>query len=255
MSLIVIFLVIVGKHLLILASWHTLGLYEQASVTTVRPREIMYTALIGAVAITILYPQPAVSGRFITAAVVALVLKLVFDFREIGVGPDQLIFDPRANTAEKLVEAPDGNFDRVFETNNRAVYREGAVFGLFYSIYPGLFITGLWGLAIVIQFDSITINLVTLLFWVGFTVAGISLLAVWWMWIGCANVEYRVFEDDLVAYDTYLGEPQWTLSDEIVSVSENERVIIQCQHRDDRQVEFLERPDEFVHFVRRVLID
>ncbi|WP_152418750.1 MULTISPECIES: phosphomannomutase [Halorubrum] len=254
-SLVAVLPFVVGKHLSILAGWHATGVYDRASAVTVRPRELLYTVLVGLAAVLVAFAWPRGSEQVAAATALALVPKLAFDFREAGIGPCPLTFDPRAGATEEPVEVPAGTPDRVFGTDDRAVDREALAFGLVYAIYPGLLVTGPWGVAAVVSFDSLRITPATTALWVALTLVVTLSVTFPWMRLGCANVEYRVYEGSLVAYDAFLEEPQWVLSDNVRAVSVDGDVRIRGYDGTERRIEFLERPNEFARSVRRALVE
>lgn len=266
-SLVVVLLAFVTKHSLIIATWASAGVYEQASVATVRPREILYTVLVAWIALVFLAPLP---GEYTAiAAILPVAPKLLFDFREAGIGPEPLVFDPSSDTTVEPIPTPAGKPRHVFRTDDRAVFNRAARFGVFYAFWPGLFLIGP---IVLIGFlaDSLAVILFGIVGGVSITFS-ISYLV---LWLGHANVEYRVYEDRLVAHDQFLDTPQWAISlDDVQTISTGENVLdalrlpplipipfdtvpvdIERSTDEDRRLEYLERPDEFVRTVREISV-
>lgn len=135
---------------------------------------------------------------------------------------------------------------------------------------PGLYLIGAFGL---FGFISGSLKIIAIGIAVGTVAALVIALSVSYliMWLGQAHVEYRVYDDILVAYDRYLEKSQWVVPFEdirTVSTGENvldtlllpplipvpfEKVPVEIERTtgDDFKLEYLEQPQEFVRTIRR----
>lgn len=265
-SVIIVLPFIFLKHAIIVRIWTADGVYDQASVSTVRPHEVLYTVLVTGVAIFIVGIQPDATGHVVEASIYAIVVKLPFDHREAGIGPRWLTFDPSSETTDEPLALPAGTPQHVFETDTRAIRRAAVLDTVLHTISMGLFVVGIYGLIVVWLLELSTLSFVAILvIWItsSFVLAFVVTYPVFWL--GPMHAEYRLYENALVAYDRYLNEPQWRLPvSEIQTVTVNESsldsrflphyptpVYIEQSARMERKLQYLERPHEFQRVIRQ----
>lgn len=275
-TLVAILPLLVAKHASIVAVWAEKGVYEHASPATVRHRSVLYSGALIVIAIFVIAPQPL--NLVVGTTVIMIGPKLLIDFREAGIGPWPLTFDPTSDTKRNHFSAPTGMPRYVFQTDHRALLSWACLeIGIPYILHPGMFVFLLTAVLIwpfvsflttILSFGELATFSGTLVFALPPTVGLVLGVSYFLTWLGHANVEYRIYDDDLVAYDRYLEEPQWVVPvDDIESVSTNRKtlllarvipsatsefttVYLECATGEDRELEFLERPDEFVRIVR-----
>lgn len=214
----VIFPVLLAKHAGIINLWARNGIYERASVETVRPWGGLQATLVGiftAGSILILPPE-------ILTTIVAIILvpKFLFDLREAGIGPSLLTFDPTCDRESEGFPLPPGRPQSVFSIDRRAV-RAGAIFLITpqYLLVYGIVVFGViaGGTYMVAGFGNSTWDWITVIGATVGIVAGISLIVAE---ISYADLEYQLYGDTLVAYDNRLEEVQWRVPlEEIRTVS------------------------------------
>ncbi|GAB7018899.1 hypothetical protein JCM18750_17600 [Halostagnicola bangensis] len=266
-SLVLLLPLFVTKHASTVATWTEAGRYERASVTTVRPRAILYTVLVGFLAFLFLATQQdAHVGQIAAATTLLVVPKLLLDFREAGIGPNALIFDPSSETTASSVSVPPSESRYVFLTDRRAVFSRALYVGCLYTVYPGLLLIGAVGLVGVLPFNLAVGPAVVTIAIVGTLLLSLSVVGVV-VWLGHAFLEYRVYDDSLVAYDRYLEEPQWVVSFEDVTTVETTPpplvfrhfpfvdVSIKLERISDQslRIEYLEQPRKFARVVSEMM--
>ncbi|WP_254863737.1 hypothetical protein [Halovivax gelatinilyticus] len=206
-SLALILALLVAKHVTIVAAWAVDSVYERASVESIRPRERLYATLVGLFAAGSVLAMPAE----ILATIVAIVIvpKFLFDLREAGIGPSSLTFDPTCDWEVEEIPLPTASPRTVFRTNRQAVSAAATVLTILpFSLFFGLVVFG--------SLAGVTHTLVGLdsglWGWIGVITAtfvfvyGVTFLVVW---IEYGDLEFRVYDDTLVAYDTRLRAVQW----------------------------------------------
>lgn len=273
-SLVLVLPLFVAKHALIIDTWAAIGIYERASARTVRrSRELLFTVFITCFVVFSLSAQSEDLLQVTVATMVLLVPKLLFDCRDAGIGPSLLVFDPSDDTTIEPVAAPAGKPRHVFRNDERVVSSWAIYLGLFYTVFPGLFFIVLPGLV------GLTVSLKTSFLGIAAGAIGTLLVAVATsllvLWLGQANVEYRVYDDVLVAYDQYLDAPQWSVPFEdirAISIGENalgwrilplvnplpfEKFPVEVARSTDEDLQFkyLDQPEEFVRTVRDAIDD
>ncbi|WP_459887289.1 hypothetical protein [Halostagnicola bangensis] len=255
---------ITTRHVSIIVIWQTTNQYEQASAPTVRRRrELLFSFAIAFIAIVFVGSQPAGSA-IIVAATIPLVPKLLFDFREAGIGPDLLVFDPSSDTATQPLPIPAREPRHVFQNGRRGVYNTALFLGVLHMLAPGLAIIAVFGLIAVFS-QSLLVGLIGVIATLLIALS-IDYVA---MWLAYGNVEYRVYGEVLVAYDHYLEEPQWVVSSKDLTTittkpeplksqiipSVNAPVEIECATDESFRLEYLDQPEEFVRSVRGTMTD
>lgn len=276
LTLITILPLIVAKHSWIISDWSNNGSYERSSPKTVRPRSVLYSLVLFSGIVFSVAGQPP--DLVVAATVLVIGPKLLFDFREAGIGPWPLTFDPTSDTEAEQISPPTGVTRHVFQTDNRALFSWASLgLGLVSVVTFGLFVFFLAAMLIWPLMDVLTeslslggtADLTSTIVLALVPAVGIPLGVNWLiLWLGHANVEYRLYDDELVAYDRYLEEPQWVVPfDNIESISTTEKSIVEarlipsapsvfttveleCTTDEDRRVEFLAQPDDFVRLVR-----
>ena|GEM_PF-2420452 len=253
--------------------------YETATSRTVRrTREFAYLAVVTAVGGPLVWLSEPTSGPLVAGVILFGIPKLLFDARDAGSSLWPLSFDPTAgDDARTPVTDTDPTappkttpWRRQFSTQWRVVRRVGVSDGVTYSILSivlsvtvvggtGLFWLGsLWTTLVAATVAALTVTLATIA--ITFTIH----------WFGAANEQYRVYDDCVVGYDTFLEEPQWRVSaDEITGVTRGDTrpgiripklldtmpyseypVVIERGENDPIEVEKLADPEGFADAVR-----
>lgn len=271
-TLVTVLPLFVARHALIIAVWADKDVYEHSAPDSVRHFSDLYLILLVALAVFLISPQQP--DLVVLAAVLVLVPKLLFDLREAGIGPWPLTFDPTIDTSIEERSEPTETPRYVFQTDNQALLERGYIhIGIPYVLNPGLlplvFIAAvIWPLIDFLVGSAWYAIHVTLLLALVFTVPLMLEVSHRIIRLGYGNVEYRIYDDKLVAYDRYLEEIQWVVPfDDIRSISTEQQTIrsarilplttseltaveLECATSEDRRVEFLAQPDEFVRIVR-----
>lgn len=199
------------KHYLIVDTWESMGIYEDAAARTIRrSRELLYTAIIACFAVWVVAGTAPTAAEVTAATMVVFIPKIPFDCREAGIGPWPLTFNPSSHTAEQPLMPPDDEPQSVF-ANDRRVVRDWAIHdGLSYVFAMGISFASVYGLIGLWAFGLIAAVY-------GGTFAVIASLVVLVpatvvvFWLGRANLTYRFHDNALVANDTFLQEPQWVV--------------------------------------------
>ncbi|ADD06978.1 uncharacterized protein Nmag_3428 [Natrialba magadii ATCC 43099] len=264
-SFILLIPIFILKHISIIAIWEATGIYKQASVVTVRRREIIYSGLVGCIAIVFIIPQSP--DTVAAALILALVPKILFDFREAGIGPWPLTFDPTSNNTTEHIPMPANKPNYTFDTDNRALWSWASLYvSILYMLQIGSFVF-MWSvLAIILLTSSTRIlhsNSILILFLASYLI--ILLLSNYIIWLGNSNMEYRVYDDILIGYDNYLKEPQWVIhSEEITTIAKDSgfivkilpflkpSVIISQSSNENIRIRFLKNPEEFVDTLNKI---
>lgn len=198
------------KHYLIVDTWESMGVYEDATSRTIRrSRDLFFTGLLACFAIWML-SRAVPTATYVTATImIILIPKVLFDCREAGLGPWPLTFDPSGDTVAESLSMPDGEPRYVFENDRRVVRDWGIHDGLSYAVILGIYLGGFLGLigawtyvSAVMAFLGVAVAVI-----VSPVIAVPTTLVVFWL--GRANVEYHLYEEALVAYDRNLDTPQW----------------------------------------------
>ncbi|ADQ69175.1 hypothetical protein [Halogeometricum borinquense] len=260
-----------AKHYLIVDTWQSMGMYEDSGAQTIRrSRELLYTAFIACFAVLVVSNADPTTVSVTAATMVVFMPKLPFDFREAGIGPWPLTFNPGSDNTEQPLPTPDSEPRSMFGNDKRVVRNWAIHDGLVYAFGRGFefalffFLLLVWGLTPALYGIAVVLVVSPLVF------APVTLITIW---LGRANVEYRLHDDALVAYDTYLDEPQWTLEyTEIssLSVADDSRrwkflsvfdplpadqfpVEIQCSTSENLRLRGLEKPEEFARTLRGMM--
>ncbi|MDQ2052197.1 DUF6498-containing protein [Natronolimnohabitans sp. A-GB9] len=214
-SLTVIILLLVAKHAAIVAWWASDGIYERASVGTIRPRERLLATVVGLFAFGFI--SITSSETVAVAVLIVLIPKLLFDLREAGIGPSHLTFNPNCERQVERILMPTTNPYAVFHTDRRSLTSATLILAtpLFVLVFGPLVFSFLAG---------VTLSLIGLnnssWGWIAVTATTIAVVyggAVLVQWIKYGNVEYRVYDDTLIAYDTHLRAVQWRIPLEEIS--------------------------------------
>lgn len=261
------------KHYLIVDTWESLGVYEDATARTIRrSRDIFFTALLACVAVWMLSRATPTAAYVTATTLIILIPKFLFDCREAGIGPWPLAFDPSSDTVAQSLVTPDDEPHHVFENDGRVVRKWGIHDGISYTAILGIYLGGFLGLI------GAWVYVSAMMMFLGVAVAVIvapliaipTTLAVFWL--GRANIEYRIHDDALVAYDAYLDSPQWvvpfadvrsisiednTLGWTVLGVCnsihrEKYPVKIECAESEDLRLRCLEDPERFVRVFQEV---
>jgi hypothetical protein len=160
-----------------------------------------------------------------------LLPKLAFDLRDAGVvlSPDTTIdaaedslelpvgrdagwlsmsesLDTETDTDGNSLEPPSGTPLEAFDQRDRAVFVKALASACFHLFFPGIPLVGFVGVVGLTTGSFLILGaLVVATFLFVLALDGAA------MWLAHANVEYRIYEDQLVAYDRFLEEPQWVL--------------------------------------------
>ncbi|MFC4408038.1 hypothetical protein [Haloarchaeobius iranensis] len=225
-ALLVVLPAVALRHVAVVATWSATGRYERAAATTVRRRrEFLYAGLVACLAVLFV----GASERAAIGVVLALVPKVAFDLRDAGIGPAP---GTTADTAEDSLELPVTSPRETFEQRASAVYGSAAGIAVFHLLFPGLpvvYLVVLLGIAA----ESVLLSVVLLTA----TFIAVFVLDLVAVWLAHANVEYRLYDDRLVAYDRLLDEPQWSLPfDDVTDVTAHpqrpeDQLLVDSPHR------------------------
>ena len=249
---------VLGRHILIVRTWHATGRYETASPATIRrDRDFLYAAFVACLVLMFVGLQPENTGQVAVSITMILLPKLWFDFRDAGIGPSLLIPDPRCDTEDDPVADVDGVPRRTFTTRTQALYSQASGTAVFHLFFPGLPLLCIIGLtAMGLQSWFVFVVLIAVLYAVIFALDATAL------WLAYANMEYRVYDDAIVAYDQYVEEPQWRLEADELKNARTETyiqqrlphvtapVVIERNEGEDILVEYLDKPEEFTQALR-----
>lgn len=214
-TLVVLIPVLVAKHVTIAAVWAADGIYDRASVETVRPWEPLFATLVGLFAIGgVLVMPPEILS---TIVAIVLIPKVLFDLREAGIGPSILTFDPTCDREDDIRSPPTKTPHAVFCTDRRAIM-SGAliVISVLFFTYHGPIVVGfLAGLTHTLVGLEVSVTSVSWLLTATIAIVyGVGLLVAR---IEYANLEYRIYDDTLLAYDTSLEAVQWEVPLEAIT--------------------------------------
>lgn len=215
-------LVLIGrKHYLILRTWSAAGIYASASARTIRgSRELLYTAALACFAVWGLAAAPPDPARVTATTVLVCLPKFLFECRECGIGPWPLTFTPTTDNIERELSVPERSPQQIFDNERRVVRAWGIHDGLSYALLLAIYLSGILGMvgAVVYESAGVAVLGVGIALFVSPLIAIPTVFVV--VWLGYANEEYRLHEDELVAYDSFLEEPQWVVPlEDISSVS------------------------------------
>lgn len=267
-------ILIMCRHILIILTWRSTGRYEQASPATIRRhREFLFSALVACFAVIWIGSQPNNIWFLVADSTVVLIPKLIFDFRDAGLGPSFLTFDSSTDTEDSPINMPDETPRYVSKTQTRAIFGRALGTAAFHLFFPGLTI-----LLIITVIGFVVDSVFILIVLTAAVVAIVFGLDTTALWFAYGNVEYRVYDGALVAYDQYLDEPQWRL--EVTEVVESKTdpkreenalfpgtshkknyingllpymdspVVIERRESEDAVLEYLDRPEDFAQAIR-----
>lgn len=270
---------VVARQYLLVRAQMTDGTYEAATSRTIRgAREFVYLAAVAALGAILVGASG--TGELLVANVLVFVApKLLFDIRDAGLGPwplrlDQTADEDQRGDTDTLVTSPleTGDKKRQFCTDWQTVRRIGVSDGVSYSLLSMFILTTVVGGVGLFSFESLQTTLVAAAVTAIVTTLATTAVVTAIHWLGAANEQYRVYDDCVVAYDTFLEEPQWRVSaDEVTRVSRGDTrpglqipkildtmpyseypVVIERGGDDPIEVEKLSDPEGFADAVREL---
>jgi hypothetical protein len=265
---------VVAKHYLLVRTWAANGRYATASPQSIRRRrEFLYFAAVTSVGAMVLAADPYPTDVAV-ATMVFVFPKVFFDLHDAGIGPWPLTFDPSVDREadDTPIETPPATPRQRFGTEWRVIRRVSITEGIVFSLVQVGVLPTVIGVSTIALASSLQAGVVA------WFVTVVVLVALWVAttlsihWLGEANEQYRVYDDCVVAYDTFLGEPQWRVSaDEITRVSRGDTrpglqipkildtmpyseypVVIERGGDDPIEVEKLSDPEGFADAVREL---
>lgn len=159
------------------------------------------------------------------------------------------------NEESSEIKTPDVSPEETFRSDRRALFVRAAVFGLVYLLIPPYLFTVI-GAVVVGLFVGPFAGLLTLGAAAVVTAASVATRTD----LDVGHLEYRVYRDRIVAYDTLLDAPQWTVEDRTIegvtvessvfdSVRPGGPTVLLSTFGDDRRLRALRRPEAFVEAV------
>ena len=226
---------LLGRHALVVYTWHRTGRYEHAAPTTIRRhREFVFGGVVAGLALYVVAGASDLTQIvFLLAGV--LLLKLLFDLRDAGIGPWP--FTPKTRVWTVIETIPDaaGSPQECFTTRKLAMYKQHVVVSL--------------AVVCLATLSNYIPEWRTLLLGVCVVAGVVLLFDVLARWLVHANLQYRVYDGVVVVYDQLLNETQWRLdADEINGVrTDQETVIIEQRgtYDNERPVKYLAAPAAF----------
>jgi len=194
---------IAAKHYALVQARESAGSYETASPRRIRRnRSLLFAALLSGSAVAVLSTasDPATTTA---AAIVVVAPWLLFDCRQAGLGPWLSAIE--GDAVDRPLSIPDGRPHATFAHDNRNVCRHALGGGIVYALYTG----------VSVMVPSVILAVSTRAYWLALAmVIVVPVLVVLpatalVLWMGEGHVEYRLSEDGVVAYDTYLDAAQW----------------------------------------------
>jgi hypothetical protein len=265
---------VVAKHYLLVRTWAVNGRYATASPQSIRRRrEFLYFAAVTSVGAMVLAADPYPTDVAV-ATMVFVFPKVFFDLHDAGIGPWPLTFDPSVDREadDTPIETPPATPRQCFDTEWRVIRRVSITEGIVFSLLQVGVLPTVIGVSTIALASSLQAGVVA------WFVTVVVLVALWVAavfsihWLGEANEQYRVYDDCVVAYDTFLDEPQWRVSAaEITGVSRGDSrpgvqipkildtmpysehpVVIERGEDDPIEVEKLSDPEGFADAVREL---
>lgn len=243
---------VVAGHAVGLADYFFTERYADVSVRS---------ALSGRYTLSVLVFGVGGVGALLIAAVPSVVLSVVV----VGKLAGDLLFD-RRETDDNLtawdessspVETPDNAPTATFRPDRRTLFVRAAGFGVLYLLVPPYLFTVL-GAVVVGLFVGPLAGALAFGGAVVVTAVGVAARTD----IKLGHLEYRVYPDQIVAYDTLLGTPQWvvehrTVESVTIESSVLDRVrpgtptVVVSTYGEQQRLRALERPEAFVETVAR----
>lgn len=154
----------------------------------------------GAVAVLSAVSTPATT---MVAAMAVAAPWVLFDCRQAGLGPWFPVIE--GDAVDRPVSAPRGQPYTTFAHDKRGVRQHAFGGGFAYALDAGFSVMLLSGI-LAISARAVWLVLVMVVLLPVFLILPASALV---MWIGESHVEYRLYDNGIVAYDTYLNTVQW----------------------------------------------
>lgn len=247
--------VLLMRHPLTVAAWSRTGRYEKASAPSARPKPGLLIVCIVAIA-PVVFVAPFESGLVLPVAIVVL-LKTVVDLRESDVGPAWLNTDRTSEIDDCPIAVPVGSPVDIVGTNRLAMFAGAIPMVAIYTVFPGVVLIAGVFLVGLVYFDPAILFPATVL------LVFVMILGFRWLVLELAHgcMEYRVYDDLLLAYDTRLEEAQWMIPRENVTQTtvthgrllpgDSGSVTIQQADGANTQLRYVSDPNRFVDLVGR----
>lgn len=256
-------LLVVARHVATLVEFIREKRYEDhtALSTTARRRWMAVTIL------AFLLPLAGAGGRSarvgLTATLAVIVTgKLLADLVDVlGLDSSILTVDPEDHVGdETTIDIPETEPRAVIETNPRGVVIDALLLGTMLAFLPPTVFLVVFGAVAVGLGFGLTAGILTLVSLVAFR----AVIEIGIARIQYGHLEYRVYEDDVVAYDTLLDAPQWRIArSEITDVRTRTaftskllpgtfgKVSIERRGDSSRSLSHVYDPDELVRYLSR----
>ena len=195
--------IIAAKHFVFIQARVSAGFYETASSRRIRRnRSLFFVALLSGAAVAVLSTVSAPAATMVAATAVASPWVL-FECRQAGLGP--WLPATEGDAVDRPISAPHGQPHTTFAHDKRAVRQHAFGGGLLYALYTGLSVM-LPSVILAVSTRAYWLALVMVVLLPVFLILPASALVVW---IGESHIEYRLYDNGIVAYDTYLNTVQW----------------------------------------------
>ena len=195
--------IIAAKHFVFIQARVSAGVYETASSRRIRRnRSLLLVALLSGGAVAVLSTVSVPAATMVAATAVAAPWVL-FDCRQAGLGPWFPVME--GDAVDRPISAPRGQPYTTFAHDKRAVRQHAFGGGFLYALYTGLSVMLPSGI-LAVSARAYWLALVMVVLLPVFLILPASALVVW---IGESHIEYRLYDDGIVAYDTYLNTVQW----------------------------------------------
>lgn len=197
---------VAAKHVAVVRGRNAAGVYRDAAPRSVRRnRGFLALALLSGFAVAVLSVASPTPAAVIAGTATVALPWLLFDARQAGFGP----WLPRTegDAVDRPLSVPEGRPRATFAHDSRAVVRNALGGGLVYALFVGLSVA-LPTLALAVPTGAYRLPLVMAVLLPAFVVAPATALV---LWTGEGRTEYRLHDNAVVAYDTYLGTAQWVV--------------------------------------------
>lgn len=194
---------IATKHYVTVLTRASTGVYEAASPRRVRRNRGLLVAALLAGTATVALTTAAGPAAVTTTTMAVVAPWLAFDCRQAGLGPRLPV--TTGDAVDRPLSTPDEPPHATFVHDSRAVVRNAVGSGVVYALAAGLSV--LLPVAVLAG--------VTHAYWLAATMVvvlplGVVLPATTLVhWLSESHVEYRFYDDAVVAYDTRLDTAQW----------------------------------------------
>jgi hypothetical protein len=194
---------IAAKHYVIVEARTSAGVYETASPRRIRPnRGVLFAGLLSGTATVTL--SAAAGPAAVTATAMAVVAPwLLFDCRQAGFGPRRPA--TTGDAVDRPLSTPDGPPHATLVHDSHAVRRNAVGSGVVYALSAGLSVL----LPVAVLAGATHAYWLVAAMVVVLPVSVVLPATALVRWMAESHVEYRFYDDAVVAYDTLLDTAQW----------------------------------------------